>query len=284
MPDVLLATGRLMPHGAEAETPLLVAALHDRGLSAAIAPWGTDTVAAYRLVVVRTTWDYTDNLVEFLRWLRDTAAVTTVVNPVDIIEWNSHKSYLLDLARSAVPVIPTVLVARGASAPARQAALRGHDGAVVVKPAVSVGANGTKLLPASAAEAAAHLERLTSSGDALVQPYLPAITAGEVSLIYFGGEFSHAVRKTPAAGDFRVQVFHGGVVTPHLATEAELAVGATALAAAPRDLAYARVDLVATDDGPMLMELELIEPQLFLDAAGDPAGRFADHLVASLDS
>jgi glutathione synthase/RimK-type ligase-like ATP-grasp enzyme len=249
-----------------------------------IEPWGAGDVSRCRLLVVRTTWDYTEHLVEFLGWLRAAAAITSVLNPVEVIEWNSHKSYLLDLAYSAVPVIPTALVAQRASVAAQRAVLEEYEGEVVIKPAVSVGANGTERLPALSAAAAAHLEQLTIGGDALVQPYEPTITDGEVSLIYFGGEYSHAVRKIPAAGDYRVQSFHGGAVEPHVATPDEHSVAAAALAAVAGDLAYARVDVVQTSRGPVLMELELIEPQLFLDAPGDPAGRFADHLVSCLNN
>ena len=282
MGDIVLVTGRVMPHGPAEENPLLVDALAARGVTAAIEPWGSGADAHGRLVVVRTTWDYTANIQEFLAWIRETASITTVLNPADIIEWNSHKSYLLDLAYAAVPVIPTALVPHGASDAEQRAALEEYEGEVVIKPAVSVGAYGTVRVGALSAEAAVHLRSLVDTGDALVQPYEPTVTAGEVSLIYFGGEYSHAVRKIPAAGDYRVQIFYGGVVEPHMASPEEQAVAVAALAAVAGELAYARVDLVTTSRGPVLMELELIEPQLFLEAAGDPAGRFADHLVSCL--
>jgi glutathione synthase/RimK-type ligase-like ATP-grasp enzyme len=105
------------------------------------------------------------------------------------------------------------------------------------------------------------------------------VLGGEVSLIYFGGDYSHAVRKVPATGDFRVHVFYGGVVEPHEPTPMERRVAEAALDAVPHHLAYARVDLVVSDRGPMLMELELIEPQLFLDQPGESAQRLAAHLV-----
>jgi glutathione synthase/RimK-type ligase-like ATP-grasp enzyme len=268
-----------MPHGPAAENDLLVDALAGRGLDAVVEPWGTAASVAGRLVVVRTTWDYTDNLPEFLGWLRSAAAATVVVNPAEIIEWNSHKSYLLDLAYAAVPVMPTELIRHGASDVEQRDVLEEYDGSVVIKPAVSVAAIGALRAVAASAEAADHLRGLVEAGDALIQPYEPGVVDGEVSLIYFGGEYSHAVRKVPADGDYRVQVFYGGLVEPHVAIEAERQVAEAALAAVPAELAYARVDLVPTSRGPVLMELELIEPQLFLEEPGDPAGGFADHLA-----
>jgi glutathione synthase/RimK-type ligase-like ATP-grasp enzyme len=277
--DVVLVTGQVMPHGPAVENLLLVDALARRGVAAAIEPWGSPEATQGRVVVVRTTWDYTEHLSEFLEWTRHAAATTTLVNPAEIIEWNSHKSYLLDLAYAAVPVMPTELIGKGTVEAEQRDVLEEYDGDVVIKPAVSVGAIGTIRAAAASDAAAAHLRGLTEAGDALIQPFEPAVVDGETSLIYFGGEYSHAVRKIPAEGDYRVQVFYGGFVTPHVATEAERQVADAAIAAVPSELAYARVDLVEAARGPVLMELELIEPQLFLDEPGDSADRFADHLA-----
>jgi glutathione synthase/RimK-type ligase-like ATP-grasp enzyme len=226
-------------------------------------------------VVIRTTWDYTTCLSEFLEWVRSAAAVTRVVNPAALIEWNAHKRYLLDLAYAAVPVLPTVLVERGSDEQTVRSVLDEHDGEIVIKPAVSVGAIGTIRSGAAEPVAVEHLRELVATGDALVQPFEPSVTRGETSLVYLGGEFSHAVRKVPAAGDYRVQVFHGGVNHAHTASSDELAVGRAALAALDAEVTYARVDLVMTERGPVLMELELIEPQLFLEFDG-AAARYAD--------
>jgi glutathione synthase/RimK-type ligase-like ATP-grasp enzyme len=277
--DVVLVTGQVMPHGPATENLLLAEALARRGITTVVEPWGSPGSVAGRVVVVRTTWDYTEHVSDFLDWTRRAAATTTLVNPAEIIEWNSHKSYLLDLAYAAVPVMPTELIRNGITEADRREVLEEYDGDIVIKPAVSVGAIGTIRTSAASDLATAHLRALTETGDALVQPFEPAILDGETSLIYFGGELSHAVRKIPAGGDYRVQVFHGGVVKPHVPTEAERQVADAALAAVAGELAYARVDLVEAARGPVLMELELIEPQLFLDEPGDSADRFADHLA-----
>ena len=196
------------------ESPLLVAALHDLGIDAVTRPWDDSTAwSTVPLVAVRSSWDYISALAEFLAWARSVAAVTQLTNPLDVIEWNAHKHYLLDLAGAGVPIVDTVLVPHRAADDEQAAALRTFAGAIVIKPAVSVGAIGTVRTIASSAEASDHLASLVAVGDVLVQPFASSvISAGETSLIYFGGVFSHAVRKIPAAGDFRVQVFHGGTV------------------------------------------------------------------------
>jgi glutathione synthase/RimK-type ligase-like ATP-grasp enzyme len=232
--------------------------------------------------VIRTPWDYTARYDEFIAWVRDVGEQRPMVNPAEVLIWNSHKSYLRDLAGRGIPVVPTAVVPAAAGEEARTAALGRYEGDIVIKPAISVGADQTLRVDASSPAAADHLGAITATGDALVQPFLPEITAGEVSLIYFGGEFSHAVRKTPTVGDFRVQAIYGGAVSRCEPSAAERSVAATTLAALGRPLAYARVDLVATSFGPMLMELELIEPQLFLDAAPGVPSRYAEVLATRL--
>jgi glutathione synthase/RimK-type ligase-like ATP-grasp enzyme len=282
MVDVVLAVAKEFLHGPDPETALLVAALQDRGITSAMEPWGSEASRQGGLVVIRSTWDYPDVRAEFLGWAREVSTVTRLFNPIDVIEWNSHKSYLLDLAYAAVPVIPTALVMRDASDAEQLGALQEYEGEVVIKPAVGVGAAGLMRTGALSPEAADHLRLLIRTGDALVQPFEPTVVDGEISLIYFGGELSHSVRKVPASGDYRVHTFHGGTVEWHVATIEEQEVAAVALAAVTSDLAYARVDLLATARGPAVMELELIEPQLFLDEDDAASARFADHLVTLL--
>jgi glutathione synthase/RimK-type ligase-like ATP-grasp enzyme len=285
-PHVLLATigGSDAEHfGWDIESGLLVAALDRRGCRAEIVPWDAPVDwSRSPLVVVRSPWDYTERHPQFMAWVEEVAAATTLVNDARVIAWNTHKGYLVELARAGVPVVPTSLLRCGAAGATRQAALAAHGAQVVIKPAISASARGTILTDAGSAQAAEHLAVLTRAGDALVQPYLPGVEDGEVSLMYFGGVLSHAVRKLPARGDFRVQEEHGGSVVAHEATAAERAVGAAALHAAPGTTLYARIDLVSSGGEPLLMEAELIEPEMFLHADPAAAGRFADVLVAQL--
>ena len=238
-------------------------------------PWNGDADwPAYGLAWIRTPWDYAENYGEFLSWLDRIEGEVTVVNPVPVLRWNSHKSYLLDLERAGVPIVPTVVLHRPVLDDLEGVLdLQGWREAVV-KPVVSVGAIGASRISAGAADNAAALAEAVAEGDGdvLVQPFVAGVADGEVSIVVLDGEVSHAVRKVPAAGDFRVHEYYGGSVVAHDPTPAELALAAAAVAAVPTDevLLYARVDCVNDDAGaPRLMELELIEPSLFLPFAPD---------------
>lgn len=278
--EIVFATGSQMPRP-DGETDGIIAALARRGVHAELHPWnGPFPFASAPLVVCRTTWDYLSDIAGFRSWIAAVGTVTALENPPELIAWNLHKSYLVHLARAGVPVIETCVLSAGASDGQRSAALAAFA-EVVIKPAISGGAVGALRAVGGDPAAAAHLDRLLTRGDALIQPYEPAIAGGEVSLIYFGGEYSHAVRKTPDRADWRVQVHHGGVNMPYEPRDEELAVGASVLAALPAPPLYARIDLVG-GRAPKLMEAELIEPELFLGLAPRAAGRYASVLCARL--
>ncbi len=273
-PRVTLLTGADMPV-ADIETADLAAALGRTGVDARIAAWSDEAAIADPgdLVVVRTTWDYTVQPDRFLATLPRWGS--TLQNPFPVIAGNVAKRYLIGLADAGVPVIPTRLLTAGDS-------LGTATGRIVLKPEIAAGADGIGLFDADDPAAAAHLEALYARGDVLVQPYLESVQDGERSLMYLGGAFSHAVRKVPAGGDFRVQVEHGGVTTAYVPTSAERRVAEAALAEIGHDLLYARVDLVTTPDGPLLMELELIEPDLFLTYVDGAMDRFAGVIAAAV--
>ncbi len=279
-PDVALVTGADMP-APDTESPLLVAELARLGLRAEVWVWREPHAwEEPALVLCRTPWDYFEHRGEFLRWMDDVAGRTRFENAASLVRWNSHKSYLVELAAAGVPVVPTRLVRRGASAPERAAALAGAA-RLVVKPAVSVSAIGARRGQADDPGLAGHLDDLARDGDALVQPLVASVAErGEVSLVLFDGVFSHAVRKVPAAGDYRVQEQYGGTVLSHEARPEELAIAGAVLAALPGSPIYARVDLVQGDAGPLLMEAELIEPFLFLGVCAPAASRFAAVVAA----
>jgi glutathione synthase/RimK-type ligase-like ATP-grasp enzyme len=283
--QVALVTGRDMARKPDPESHLVVAELIDLGIDVAIRPWDDATAwDAVPLVVVRTPWDYADARQEFVAWARAVDAVTRLVNPVSVLEWNSHKSYLLKLSACGVPIVATTLVRRGTSSSDQAGALVTYDGELVIKPAVSVGAIGALRAFASSASARSHLAHLLLDGDVLVQPLVHSVLSeGETSLIYFGGEFSHAVRKIPAAGDYRVQNHYGGRVVAHAPTADEFAVGSAALACTPSSTTYARVDLVRVGNQPSVMELEVIEPELFLGHDDAAPVRFAAAISALLN-
>lgn len=280
----MLVTGRDMPID-DVEGPQLVEHLGSLGCRAEVREWGIDDRYDAGLVVVRSTWDYTERREEFLGWLQRVEATSRVVNPREVIAWNSHKSYLLELAGAGVPVVPTQVVNAAAPAEEQRAALAASGDRVVVKPAVGAGARGAMFAPATDPQLVAHLAELVRHRDVLVQPYVEAIaTSGEVSLVYFNGELSHAVRKLPGVGDYRIHEHLGGSTQRSVPSNAELSVAGSALrhvdTSAP--LTYARVDLVELPSGPAVMELELIEPFLYLSHAPGAAERFAAVLFGEL--
>ncbi len=238
------------------------------GASTARVAWSDPHLdwTGFDALLIRQTWDYFDRYDEFMRWLDRIEGAVRVVNPVDVIRWNGDKRYLVELADAGVAALPTRVVARGSSAAslATRMDAEGWD-EVVIKPAVSGAGRETYRVARDDADGREPLwQRLVAAEDMLIQPFAPAIVeTGEVSLVVIDGRATHAVRKIAAPGEFRVQDDHGGTVHPHEATEAERAQAERAIARAPGSIAYARVDLVDTPDGPQVMELELIEPELF---------------------
>lgn len=227
----------------------------------------------YDVTLLRSTWNYTEHLDEFLAWAERVSQVSRLMNPVETIRWNTDKRYLDDLAAQGFATVPTVFVAPGQAADAR--ALEGH---VVIKPSVGAGSSGAKMFRDDPAGASAHLASLHDDGrTAMIQPYLSAVdTAGETALIYVGGEFSHAARKAAILSkgmSWSTGLYADEKVVATEATEAERALADRIVATLP-DLAYARVDLLPTDTGPVVLELELTEPSLFL-ALGEGAAERA---------
>jgi glutathione synthase/RimK-type ligase-like ATP-grasp enzyme len=278
MLDVALAGCRLLPEP-DPDQPLLEAALQSRGLRAATLAWddpGTDWTSA-RLTVLRSTWNYPHRPQDFLRWIDHTATVTELWNPPAVVHANIHKSYLLDLAERGVAAAPTRLIRRGSAVTLREAA--GEWGTVVVKPAVSAASLDTLRAESGSAEGEAHLRALVATRDALVQPYLPSVEGtGERALVCIDGVLTHAVRKHPrfAAEDESVS----GAL-PIADDERRLAERALATVDAP--LLYARVDVARGADGrPLVMELELIEPSLFLMQHPPALERFADAILRAV--
>jgi glutathione synthase/RimK-type ligase-like ATP-grasp enzyme len=260
----------------EPEVHDAAAALREKGVATEVVSWDEDRDwAAYELVVVRTPWDYFDRVTEFLDWAAEVERVTTLVNPVDVLRWNSHKGYLAELTAKGVPTVPTRLVP-GDSVDVADQVREVPWEEIVVKPAVDGGARhawrGMRDDPALSRVA----ERLTDQGDIVVQPFVPAIVDGERSLVFLGGRLSHAVRKVPQPGDYRSQRHLGGSEADHQADSAELQVALAAMAAAPGRLTYARVDLVDWEGAPVLIELEVIEPDLFLRGVPERVERFAE--------
>ena len=270
----------------ETDRPL-VAALGRAGAEVAEPDWRDEGIdwAAFDLAVVRTTWDYTAHRDAFVIWAERVAAVTRLVNDADVLRWNTHTSYLLELEERGAPVVPTAWLARGGRIDlAALLSARGWTRAVV-KPAVASGSDGLlRVEDAAHARDAGqrHVDDLLAVGDVLVQPYLPSIeTEGELSVVVLDGEVSHAVRKRPSPGEFRIQEQHGGRYAREAPSRDVAELARWVVAATGAEPLIARVDLVAGDDGtPQLVELELTEPDLYLTLAPEAAERLAALLVA----
>jgi glutathione synthase/RimK-type ligase-like ATP-grasp enzyme len=260
---------------------LLREAMEAHGAEVHSAVWdeeGTDW-SEFDLCLVRSTWDYHEKHREFLDWARRVEAVTALQNPADLIAWNSDKTYLRELGEAGVRTVPTVWVERGSEVDLAGVLAAKGWAEVVVKPVVDLGARN--LRRARAAESAAALKQVQHRGDAMVQPFLPSIEEqGELSLIYIDEKLTHAVRKQPAQGDFRVQSIWGGTVTRADPEPDEVELAERALAHLDEPPLYARVDLVAGLNGdPCLIELELIEPNLYLESFPPAAESLADAVI-----
>lgn len=263
--------------GVDTDLPLLSAALPE----AVVVEWDDPEVvwASFERVIVRSTWDYHRRRTQFLEWATGVEAVAELWNPADLLAWNTDKRYLGELVAVGVPVVPTTYLVDDASVD-ELAADGGFDGDLVVKPTLGVSANGVLTTRSDAGRALAHARRLLDAGlEVMVQPYLAGVDDhGETALVYLGGEFSHAVRRRvvlrPGA-ELDGDLLGDEHVTAHRATSAEATVGELAMAQLP-PTAYARIDLLPTDDGPVVLEVEVTEPSLFLHLDPGAPGRAAE--------
>ena len=290
---IALATAAEFPDLDE-DGPALVNALTAAGHEVAPAVWTDPDVdwSAYDLVVVRCTWDSHLHRDDFVAWAEAVAAVSTIANPAPLLAWNTHKTYLRGLQDAGVPVVATDWLVPG------DVFVVPEVGEYVVKPAVSAGSKDTNRYESGVHNdlATAHVDGLLAAGrTVMVQPYLADVdTAGETAMLFFAGEFSHAVRKgplltpamAPVAGAYKEET-----IAPRNPSDAEREVAEQVLEAlvmaAPvgRDgLLYARVDLVPGADGtPTLLELELTEPSMFLIHDGVGGAAAASRFAAAIE-
>ena len=281
---VAIATCQQLPDG-DADDRLLARALAELGIRTSLLPWTAPDVdwAGFDATVLRSTWDYPDRRSEFLAW---TAAVPRLHNPAEVVAGNSDKRYLAELIEAGLPVVPTGFFAPG------QPARLPDSGEFVLKPSVGAGSRGagrfTAGRPDSAAAATAHLRTLHEAGrTVLVQPYLAEVDVhGETAVIFIDGKYSHAARKAAMLTERSSHPVHHGAdlyvaetitATEPSGGELELASAVLAQLSAELDrpLLYARIDLLPSPDGPVLIEAELTEPSLFLSYHDGAAERLA---------
>lgn len=299
-PHIALVTARAA-HDLDEDLPPLVEALQRAGAEVAVVDWDDAQAdwSQYTLALLRSPWDYSDRLAEFLAWAEHAATQTLLLNPPPILHWNTDKHYLGELARAGIATVPGEFAEPGADAMAAlEAFLAAYapgrdDFEFVIKPCVGAGSRDAQRHVASAREAAvAHLQRLLAAGrSALLQPYLARVDEhGETALLWFNGEFSHAIRKGPLlrrGEDSTRALFAAEHITARLPSPAEMQLARETLARipSPEPLLYVRVDLIQDTDGsPRLLELELSEPSLFFAHGAGSADRFAAAILQRLQA
>lgn len=281
---VALVTSAGLAHP-DIDLPPLVHELSNLDVEAEIVSWDADVDwSMYEAAIIRSTWDYHRRLDEFDHWLTEVATHTQLWNPVEVIRWNLDKRYLVDLAANGLPIVPSEFV--DSRQPNWQQRVMSFGSDIVVKPAVGAGSHGVRRFTDDHDQAINYAHELIEHRQTpLIQSYLHDIdTYGEVGLVTAGGVLSHAFHKAAIldgepewSGDDHVVE----VITAHLPSDQELALCERVLAVLP-PTAYARIDLLPTNDGPVISEVELIEPSLFLDVDAGAAQRIASAFASLL--
>ena len=283
---IAIATCAKLPHPAD-DDELLANYLRQAGFEVSYLVWNNDKIdwANYAIVLIRSTWDYHQHIEVWERWLQMLKdKQVKVLNPVETIRWNMHKSYLKELKQKGVRIVPTVFVEKGSITNLKAILEVQGWKKGVVKPAISLDAFHTWKTDLQCAESQqTTFEALITERDMMVQPFMPEIgTKGEYSFMFFGGVFSHVVLKANPTGDFRIQENYGGV-NQLQEVDASLIVQAhSILQAANMPYTYARVDVIERENKLFLMELELIEPSLFLDLKEGAAKLLGDAMIQEL--
>ncbi|HET9440944.1 MAG TPA: hypothetical protein VFO52_12270 [Longimicrobiales bacterium] len=277
---IALATAAHLPHGSE-DDQVLIAAMQARGMQPVPVVWDADARwSDFDIVVLRSIWDYHLKYARFREWLDALdAAGVPVHNSTPLVRWNADKRYMIELEQRGVRITPTRLVT--SSDPLRLADIGAQTRwqRLVIKPTVASTGYETWMTDAPVTAAAnAAFEMQKARMDVLVQEFTSAVHAGEISLVFLAGQYSHAVIKRAAGSEFRVHIEHGGTVESIEPGNALIGWAEDVIATIDHPWTYARVDAVSDDHGPMLMELELLDPELFF-AYHPPA---AERLIAAL--
>jgi len=248
---------------------LLARALQKAGVSAKPTPWIGSAVDWCRIdaTVIRSTWDYSDHLDAFLAWVDQVSACSLLLNPPDVVRWNADKRYLEELSNRGFPVVATRWLEAGSQKRLLEVMAEEGWSRAVMKPVVSGGAQNTWLVDAgNPGPHPAESDRLLSTRDMMIQPYMNRIESdGELSVMFINGRYTHTMVKCPGRGDYRVQEEHGGSLERMEPGDEVVDLARRITESVSTNLLYARVDLVAdARDEYLLMELELIEPELFL--------------------
>jgi len=277
---IALATCAALPAW-EVDDRVFHKALASRGIEARQCVWDDPAVdwSVFDLVLIRTTWDYQEKRDAFVAWAENIPV--PLHNPLAIIRWNTHKSYLRDLEARGVPVIPTEWLTRATTVDIATLCRRRGWRRAFLKPCVGATSRETLRFDAGDPAAQRHADRLLAHEDLMLQPYLSTVeTEGELSAIFIDGELTHAVRKVPVRGDYRVQDDFGA--KDHLMEFPDVPLARRVVDAVNDSLLYARADFLVGEEGLLLTELELVEPSFFFRHARHAADRLADAISRRL--
>ena len=270
--------------GLDTDMPLLVAALERAEVESVVVPWDEDEDwSQFSLVVVRSAWDYHRRYEEFMSWVLRVSPITSLANSAEVISWNTDKRYLAELAAQGLPTVPTTFLAPGEVMDSSSIVELLARGDVVIKPTISAGSNDTER-HSDPDRLVAHVRALHASGrSVMVQPYLSAVeTASETDLVYIDGDFSHAFAKGPMLRDPKTMaegLYAEERIDARVPSGEERALGDRVMALVSSRFGrplYTRVDLLPSSDGPVIIEVEMTEPSLYVHLSTDAADRLAD--------
>lgn len=256
---------------------LLRAPLEKLGYQMKSISWrASEDWSQHEAVVIRSTWDYQDHYEDFLKVLTEISSKTLLLNDIETVKWNSHKSYLKEFRSNGINIIPTLFHDELENLSVEEICTQLETKKIIFKP--YIGANSDNTFPVNLGEELPKID--LKSKKFFVQAFVDnVLSEGEYSLFFFKGDYSHTILKTPKAGDYRVQEEWGGHIQE---VEPEEDLLKTATKIAPKDQLYVRVDLVRGKSGFELMELELIEPALYFRMNKDSAELFSKNLIKSL--
>jgi glutathione synthase/RimK-type ligase-like ATP-grasp enzyme len=279
MPKIAVATYDKLPD-LTFNDQLLIPIFRENGYTVSPEIWDDSEVdwSSFDIVLIRSTWDYYLKPVEFKNWISQFInSKTRLINSAEMVLKNSHKFYLKELANKGVSIIPTIF----SSEKIELEKLKMWE-KIVIKPAVSAGSHETEIFEVNMLTQEV-LDNKTRTGDWLVQPFLEEIKdAGEISMLFFGGNFSHAIQKVPKSGDFRVQKQFGAQYLKFEPSTTLLSIAKNIVEIAGKESVYARIDGVMTQNGFLLMEVEMIEPDLFFEHTLDGPNRFVEAVLKEL--
>jgi len=263
--------------------------LESRGYPVDYVPWKSKVDwNQYSHVIIRSTWDYQNYVEDFIQVLREIEkSKARLLNPLEIVEWNLNKKYMLELEENDVPIVPTV---HGNSIRAddfSDLSEKLHTDEIILKPLFGANADGIfRLQKPFNCEKAKAAEDYYKNQEFFAQPFLPSIlNEGEISLFYYLDKYCYAIQKIPKTGDFRVQEEHGGELKTFDADSEMIEIGNKAMSSISGTTIYARVDLVRCPNGKFgVMELELIEPSLYFNMYPEAAGYFVDALEKMMNN